>query len=194
MSGPTASSRRGRPRAATLVSAAITAALLACLGLGLVMLVPALLGYERYAITSGSMTGTYDRGSIVYSEQVPVEALRVGDVITYTPPVDAGPEGLVTHRVVERRRLDDGRLLFRTRGDANPAADPWRFTLDQPMQPRAVQHLPYAGYAFAALAIREVRMLLFGLPAVLFALVVLTRMWKEAGRAAREERSPRAEA
>lgn len=170
------------------MSAAVTAALLLCFGLGLVMLVPALLGFERYTITSGSMTGTYDRGSIVYSELVPVEALRVGDVITYTPPSSAGPDGLVTHRIAERRRLKDGRLLFRTRGDANPAVDPWRFTLDQPMQPRAVQHLPYAGYAFALLAIREVRMLLLGLPAALLAIFVLARMWGEAGRAAREER------
>jgi len=152
------------------------------------MLVPAALGYERYTITSGSMGGTFERGSIVYSELVPVESLRVGDVITYTPPAGAGPRGLVTHRIAERRRLADGRLLFRTRGDANPAPDPWTFTLDRPLQPRAVHHLPLAGYAFALLAVREVRMLLLGLPALLLALGVLARMWSEAGRAARDER------
>lgn len=179
----------GRSRAAALTSAAVSAALLACVGLALLMLIPALLGFERYAITGGSMTGTYDRGSIVYSELVPVEALRVGDVITYTPPPGAGPEGLVTHRIDERRRLGDGRLIFRTRGDANAAPDPWTFTLDGPAQSRAVHHLPLAGYAFAVLAIREVRMLVVGLPAALIALLLLARMWSEAGCAARDERS-----
>ena len=37
----------------------------------LAVLVPALLGYQRYVITSGSMTGTYDRGSLVFDKVVP---------------------------------------------------------------------------------------------------------------------------
>jgi signal peptidase len=67
-------------------------------GLGLV--VPALLGLQRYVIVSGSMSGTYDRGALVFDEVVPVRDLRVGDVITYRPPPGAGPTGLVTHRIV----------------------------------------------------------------------------------------------
>ena len=60
------------------------------------MLLPALLGYQRYVITSGSMTGTYDRGSLVYDSVVPTSSLKVGDVITFGPP---GHAGLVTHRI-----------------------------------------------------------------------------------------------
>ena len=94
------------------------------LGLGLV--VPALLGYERYVIVSGSMSGTYDRGSLVFDEVVPVADLRVGDVITYRPPPGAGPTGLVTHRIAAIRRDERGGRVFRTRGDANPTVDPGR--------------------------------------------------------------------
>jgi len=54
-----------------------------------VMLVPALLGYHRYVILNGSMTGTYDPGSIVFDKPVPVSMLKVGDVITYSPPPGA---------------------------------------------------------------------------------------------------------
>ena len=60
------------------------------------MILPGLFGYQRYVITSGSMTGTYDRGSVVFADVVPVSDLRVGDVITYTPPPGSGPDGLVT--------------------------------------------------------------------------------------------------
>src|SRR4051812_50224060 len=63
------------------------------LAVALVVLVPALLGYQRYVITSGSMTGTYDRGSIVYDRVVPTRSLDVGDVITYAPPAGARPAG-----------------------------------------------------------------------------------------------------
>ena len=41
----------------------------AALILALAVLVPALLGFQRYVITSGSMTGTYDRGSLVFDQR-----------------------------------------------------------------------------------------------------------------------------
>ena len=53
---------------------------------GALLILPAALGWQRYVIVSGSMTGTYDRGSLVLDEVVPVAVLRVGDVITYRPP------------------------------------------------------------------------------------------------------------
>src|SRR5919198_4598326 len=124
--------------------------LAACLALAAGVLVPALLGYQRYVITSGSMTGTYDRGSIVYSKAVPTASLRVGDVITYRPPLPAGDSRLVTHRIVWIGRDRSGARAFRTKGDANLAPDPWRFTLDHPTQARAAFHLPHLGHPPAA--------------------------------------------
>ena len=152
------------------------------------VLVPALLGYQRYVITSGSMTGTYDRGSIVYDRVVPTRALNVGDVITYDPPAGTGPAGLVTHRIVSIAPQPGGARVFRTKGDANPVKDPWTFTLARPTQARVAFHLPYVGYLLAALAERKVRMLLIGVPALLIALSVLAGLWREAGEAAAEAR------
>ncbi len=159
----------------------VTVALLA---LAAVMLAPPLLGYERYVITGGSMGEAYERGSILYARAVPIEELRIGDVITYDPPPKANVEGLVTHRIVSIVR-DDGELAFATKGDANEHRDPWQFTLDGPTQARAELELPYLGYAFAALAIREVRIALIGLPALIIALVLVARLWREAGEEAR---------
>jgi signal peptidase len=144
-------------------------------GLGLV--VPALLGLQRYVIVSGSMSGTYDRGALVFDEVVPVRDLRVGDVITYRPPPGAGPTGLVTHRIVAIE--SDGR--FRTKGDANPVADPWTFRLTGERQARVVAGVPYAGHVLAALSERRVRMLIVGVPAALIALVTITGLWRESG-------------
>ena len=132
-------------------------ALGALLGLGLV--VPALLGYERYVIVSGSMSGTYDRGSLVFDEVVPVADLRVGDVITYRPPPGAGPTGLITHRIAEIRRDERGGRVFRTKGDANPVADPWTFTLGGREQARVAAGVPWVGYGLSALSDRRVRLL-----------------------------------
>src|SRR5829696_5033263 len=155
--------------------------LAASLALAAAVLLPAALGYERYVITSGSMSGTYDRGAIVYAREVPTASLRVGDVITYAPPPSSHIEGLITHRIVWTGRDRSGAPAFRTKGDANPVRDPWRFTLERPRQARAAFHLPYAGFALAALGIREVRMLVIGLPALLIALGMLARLWSQAG-------------
>jgi signal peptidase len=148
------------------------------------VLLPALLGYQRYVITSGSMTGTYDRGSLVYDRVVPTRELNVGDVITYDPPAGAGPAGLVTHRIVAITPQAGGARVFRTKGDANPVKDPWTFTLARPTQARVAFHLPYVGFALAALAERKLRMVLIGVPALLVALSVLAGLWREAGEAA----------
>jgi signal peptidase len=77
------------------------AATVLCLLLAATLLIPATLGFQRYVIVSGSMTGTYDRGSIVYDKEVPVSDLKVGDPITYAPPPGASPEkaGHPPHRL-----------------------------------------------------------------------------------------------
>jgi signal peptidase len=160
----------------------------AAVALAAAVLVPALLGFQRYVITSGSMTGTYDRGSLVYDRVVPTASLKVGDVITYDPPAGAGPAGLVTHRLVSITPQPSGARVFRTKGDANPVVDPWTFTLQNRTQARAAFHLPFAGFALAALADRRLRMLLIGVPALLVALSVLAALWRDAGQTAVEGR------
>jgi signal peptidase I len=151
-------------------------------------LVPSLLGYDRYVITGGSMSGTIEKGSVVLTEQVPVADLAVGDVITYLPPADSGVSNLVTHRITAARDQADGGRVFRTQGDANPDPDPWRFTLDQGTQARVAHDVPQIGYAVIALSDRETRMLLVGVPAGIVTLLCLA----EAARALRPRR-PRPE-
>lgn len=160
--------------------------------LGLVMLLPGILGYERYVITGGSMGGTFERGSIVFAQQVPVEDLEVGDVITYDPPPEAHTEGLVTHRIFGIETGGEGERVFQTKGDANVRPDAWRFTLDQDRQARLQYvHLPLLGYVPAALGKRELRMLMIGLPALLLAIGIMARLWREAGiEAAAESATP----
>jgi signal peptidase I len=159
-------------------------AVAAALVLGALMLMPPLLGYERYVVTGDSMSGTIGRGSIVYARAVPVRDLRVGDVITYTPPrATKGTDPLlarkVTHRIVWTGRGASGARAFRTRGDANASADPWTFELAGPTQARVVAHVPLVGYVVAALSVRWVRMLVIGLPAALVAVALLLGAWRE---------------
>lgn len=164
-------------------------ATLLCLVLAAILLIPAALGYHRYVIVSGSMTGTYDRGSIVFDKEAPVADLKVGDTITYEPPPGASPEKLITHRIVWSGQSAEGSRTFRTKGDANTTADPWTFTLDKPEQARVAFSVPYIGYLLAALSIPTVRMLAIGVPAVLVALLILAGIWRDAGGEARRRQN-----
>lgn len=147
-----------------------SAALLALLALGLVMLVPPLLGYQRYVIEGGSMGGAVPRGSIAYEEVVPAGEIRVGDVITYRPP---GEQRRITHRVAWIGHDRRGTRLYRTKGDSNGAPDAWTFRLEDANQARVVFHLPLAGYVLAALEIRPLRIAVIGGPALAIAVVAL---------------------
>jgi signal peptidase len=159
-----------------------TAALLGLLAIAALMLLPPLLGYQRYVITGGSMAGSVPRGSIAYAEVVPTARIGVGDVITYRPP--RGGQ-LLTHRVVWIGHDRSGARLYRTRGDANPAPDRWTFLLPEPMQARVVFHVPLAGYALAALSVRAVRMGAIGGPALAIAFAAFARLRRE-----RREQAP----
>jgi signal peptidase len=143
-----------------------TIGLAALVVIAALMLVPPLLGYERYVIEGGSMGGALPRGSIAYEEVVPTARIQVGDVITYRPP---GAARLITHRVVSIGR---GRV-FRTKGDANAAIDSWEFTLPSRTQARMVLCVPLAGYVLEALAVRPLRMAVIGGPALAIALAAL---------------------
>src|SRR5215207_4720937 len=169
--------RVGNAVAALLVTAGLL--------LGALLIAPSLLGWERYVIVSGSMTGTYDRGSLVFDEVVPTTSLKVGDVITYRPPQGAGPDGLVTHRIAKiRKDRKSGLTVYRTKGDANEAIDPWTFTLPDKEQARVKAGIPHVGFVLAALAKRELRMLIVGFPALLIAVFVMAGLWRDAGREA----------
>lgn len=162
-------------------NAVITVAAVIATAVAALMLLPGVLGLDRYVITGGSMSGTFERGTLVFERQVPVSDLEVGDVITYLPPAQSGVTELVTHRIISIEPAAPGsdQLVFQTKGDANEAADPWTFQLSQPVQPRVEGWLPEVGWIFIALTLPLVRMLVIGLPAAVVALYFL----RDLGRA-----------
>lgn len=145
---------------------------------GVAYVVPWALGYDRYVITGGSMSGTFEIGALVLEKQVPVDELAVGDVITYQPPADSGVTNLVTHRISAISTTEDGVREFVTKGDANAEPDPWTFSLTEETQPVVEHAVPYVGYALMALADREVRMFAIGVPAAIIALGAMVQLVK----------------
>jgi signal peptidase len=89
-------------------------------------------------VLSNSMRPTFSAGDLVITQAVPMSSVRVGDVITFVPPI--GTQVLI-HRITS---LKDG--VITTRGDANSVDDPWQATLKGPTAFRFVGVVPFAGW------------------------------------------------
>src|SRR5919199_538737 len=104
----------------------LTAMLLGSVGIAIIQRTGAA---QLLTVVSGSMQPALPLGSLVVVVPRDADAVRVGDVITFSPPGD--DTHTVTHRVVDVQGSGD-QLRVHTRGDANPAADPWTLQFPTP--------------------------------------------------------------
>lgn len=136
----------------------------------ILVLLPIGLGLQRYVMTGDSMDGgrpdSIPRGAVVFERRVPVDDLRVGDVITYQPPASAHVDGMVTHRVV---MIEPGGIT--TQGDGNAQRDPWLLDPRVGVVPRVVFTVPWVGYAYLVLADPVLWLMVVGSAGVLGLLV-----------------------
>lgn len=140
--------RRSLPR--RLAGLAMNALLLVCaLVFFLIALGPHLLGYHTATMLTGSMEPGISPGDVVVTVPKPTAQVQVGDVITYNIPIE--DHRVETHRVTEVIHRADGTIAIKTKGDANPANDPWTAILndDTVWEARAV--VPELGHAIRVL-------------------------------------------
>jgi signal peptidase len=80
------------------------------------------------SVTGTSMAPSVKEGDLIKYEKISPSEIEVGDIIVYRiPPLVQKYRDcplVVTHRVVEIRGTTVG-LYYRTKGDNNPAQDPW---------------------------------------------------------------------
>jgi signal peptidase len=138
---------------------------------------PRFLNYQTSTMLTGSMSPGINPGDVVVSVRTPVSELKVGDVITYSIPID--DHRIETHRVASIKRDDAGATSVTTKGDANAGPDPWTAVLSEDYVYTQSGLVPYLGHGIRAL--REPlaqSVLLYGASA-LFVVVVLTAIWRK---------------
>ncbi len=110
----------------------------------LLVVLPTVLGLDRYVATDRSMDGSLGRGSVLMARQVGPTDLAVGDVISFRPP-GGGSDERVTRRIVS---IEDGVVtteadIARGTGSADritlPASDSYA---------RVWLGVPWIGYPF----------------------------------------------
>ncbi len=108
----------------------------------LLVLLPAVLGVDRYVVTDRSMDGSLSRGSVVMAREVPAADLEVGDVITFRPPGGSSDERL-TRKIVA---IEDG--VATTQGETTSSQEPLAVPLTSPSYAQVWVGVPWIGYPF----------------------------------------------
>ena len=135
--------------------------------------------YRVLTVLSASMRPTIPEGSVAIVTPMPLSKIRVGDVITYSIPVE--DHRVVTHRVVEVVEAGD-QPVVRTRGDASSVPDPWLARLGGGRAWRARLAVPGLGHAVHLLRRPEVRGLFLRIVLPLLAVVWLAEIWRPTDR------------
>lgn len=160
------------------VTTALVAAMAVLMTLALFRVVG---GYQPAVMLTGSMAPLINPGAVVITKTIPMEDIKVGDVITYGIPVE--DNRTVTHRIVEILTDSDGNTAVRTKGDANPNPDYWTSVLTGTTASKHVFTVPQAGTAIRFL--REpviLNTMLYGAPAILVTWVVINIWRRPKGR------------
>jgi signal peptidase len=163
----------------TVPAAALFVAAVAALALAVG---PRIGAYRTITILTGSMEPTFAPGDVVVSTKLPARDMRVGDVVTFHAPVDGAP--LVTHRITKVVQRG-AHPVIRTKGDANPSADPWAARIEEDVVWRQRAVVPGLGRAIHALRQPAVHAAVLYGSLAMFLVVGLRAVWTPARTAER---------
>lgn len=80
--------------------------------------IPNILGFYGFKISTGSMEPAINTGDYLVSTKVTSDTIKVNDIITFTDE-----DTIITHRVSDIIVSEDGEKEFITKGDANNTED-----------------------------------------------------------------------
>jgi signal peptidase I len=98
------------------------------------------------AVSSQSMTPTFNYGDLIVVRGEKAENVEVGDIIAFTVPApfDRIAASPTVHRVVEKW-VENDKTYFKTKGDSNPSADSWKLPAENIVGEYAQLKVPYVG-------------------------------------------------
>lgn len=88
--------------------------------------IPSFFGVKNFVIISGSMEPNLKIGDIVVTKNVEQENIQIGDVISFRLG-----QSVVTHRVTDIGKDENGNIEYITKGDNNNVEDSKTVTIEQ---------------------------------------------------------------
>lgn len=101
--------------------------------------------FSAYVIVTESMVPTINVNDGIIVKRVDNKDIGVGDIITFTSSDDRYSGLTITHRVVNKERVADGKYLYITKGDNNIVVDPGTINLEN-IYGKVLFKIPKIGY------------------------------------------------
>jgi len=133
--------------------------------------IPNIFGYSPFSILTPSMEPTLKVGDIAICKILDSNTkLNKDDVIAFKTTIQ-GNKVIVTHRIVEITKLDDGTSVITTKGDNNDVSDANNITRDDVVAVYINKKIPILGYILSFIKNKWVFLFLVIIPlAILFIL------------------------
>ncbi|MBR6807198.1 MAG: signal peptidase I [Clostridia bacterium] len=78
---------------------------------------------SMFRVITGSMEPAINENSLIVAKNIPIEDVKVGDIVTFRSRSAEMAGSIITHRVVRIDKGDSGKVFLFTKGDANSAED-----------------------------------------------------------------------
>lgn len=85
-------------------------------------------GYSVFRVVTGSMEPTIPVNAVLVCKKTAADQIQTGDIICFKSRESSHYGVIVTHRVVDIREDESGKLHLESRGDANYSSDPYYVT------------------------------------------------------------------
>jgi len=93
-------------------------------------------------VLSPSMVPTFAPGDLIITRSEPATSMRVGQIVAL--PIPGAPGQRYVHRLISVG-VKDGKPLVRTKGDANPAPEPFALRVTSKNVPLVIASVPKMG-------------------------------------------------
>lgn len=80
-------------------------------------------GHSFFKVVTGSMEPNLKVGELIMTDDMPIEQLKIGDVVSFRSQSADMYGNIITHRVVDMGKNSEGEVILLTKGDNNLSAD-----------------------------------------------------------------------
>lgn len=101
--------------------------------------------YGAYIIISPSMHPTIKVNDAIIVKRIDAKKAKKGDIITFISSDERTKGITITHRIIEILEDENGKKLFRTKGDNNNVADP-SLVKEEDLSGKVIMKIPKIGY------------------------------------------------
>lgn len=139
--------------------------------------------FNGYVVLTGSMIPEIMEKDVVITKKIPAENLKVRDIITFASSDPRWKGTIITHRIIEKYKLNDGTYEFRSKGDNNNVADD-ALVQQENILGKVILTIPKLGYLQMFLATKSGWIIGILIPCLCVVSYDILKLFKVVGRKA----------